>query len=119
MTGSRGHLDRADQVDVLQSNYLATPVGVALIGKTRHQDAQRFGILFCDCEGGATADGGDCKIAYLAARAASMDPITSGASGAVRGSKRLIMVPSRPMRNLPKFHLMSPGNGESLPASWM
>ena len=58
MTGSRGHLDSADQVDVLQFNYLATPVGVRLIGKTRHHDAHRFGILFCDCEGGATAAGG-------------------------------------------------------------
>ena len=119
MIGSRGPLDGPDQVDALQSNYLTTPAVVRRIGKTRHQHAERFGILFCGCESRATVDGGGCKIAYLAARAASMDPITSGASGAVRGSKRLIMAPSRPIRNLPKFHLMSPGNGESFPASWM
>src|SRR2546428_12113226 len=55
MTGSRGPLDGSDQVDGLQSNYLTTPVVVRRVGKTRHQHAERFGILLCDCEGGATA----------------------------------------------------------------
>src|SRR6266446_5735355 len=50
------------------------------------------------------------------AKAASMAATTSGASGTVLGSNRLRIFPSRPIRNLPKFHLMSPGNGESLPA---
>src|SRR5687768_15531810 len=41
--------------------------------------------------------------------------VTSGASGATLGSKRLTIRPSRPIRNFPKFHFTSPGKGESLP----
>jgi len=54
---------------------------------------------------------------YFAARAVSMAATTSGASGDGAGSKRLRILPSRLIRNLPKFHLMSPGNGECSPAS--
>src|SRR2546423_4936532 len=54
---------------------------------------------------------------HFAASAASIASVTSGESGLVRGSKRLMIFPSRPIRNLLKFHLMSPGYGDSGPAS--
>src|SRR2546421_294668 len=53
---------------------------------------------------------------YFAAKAASIAAVTSGESGVVRGSKRLMILPSGPTRNFPKFHLMSPGKGEASPA---
>jgi hypothetical protein len=46
---------------------------------------------------------------YFEAKAASTAAITSGDSGAAFESKRLMILPSRPMRNLLKFHLMFPG----------
>src|SRR5437879_5255755 len=54
--------------------------------------------------------------AHLEARAASIAAITSGESGLVECRKRRMIFPSRPIRNLLKFHLMSPGNGDSGPA---
>lgn len=53
---------------------------------------------------------------YFASSAASMAVVISVESGVTLDSKRLRILPSLPMRNLLKFHLMSPGNGESLPA---
>src|SRR5258708_1319597 len=38
----------------------------------------------------------------------SMAEVTSGESGVTLGSKRAITLPSRPTRNLVKFHLISP-----------
>lgn len=52
---------------------------------------------------------------YLAARAFSIAAVTLGESGSSPDSKRASSLPSRPMRNLLKFHLTSPGNAESLP----
>jgi hypothetical protein len=46
---------------------------------------------------------------YFAANAASSAAVTSGDSGAAFESKRLMIFPSRPIRNLLKFHLISPG----------
>lgn len=54
---------------------------------------------------------------YFAARAASMACVTSGESGFTLESKRATMFPSRPITNFVKFQRMSPGKGESLPAS--
>src|SRR6266404_8404962 len=65
----------------------------------------------------AKISGFDRIVTYFDASAASMAAVTSGESGVVLGSNRLMILPSRPMRNLPKFHLMSPGKGESFPAS--
>ena len=42
--------------------------------------------------------------AYFAARAALIAVSTCGESGFTPGSKRFKILPSRPMRNLPKFH---------------
>ena len=57
------------------------------------------------------------SVVYFAVSAVSTALVTSGASGVVFGSKRFKILPSLPIRNLPKFHLMSPANGESFPAS--
>ena len=54
---------------------------------------------------------------YFAARAASMASVISLPSGVTLLSQRLMIFPSRLMRNLPKFHFTSPGNGDSLPVS--
>ena len=42
------------------------------------------------------------------ARASSIAEVTCGESGAISGSNRVMTRPSGPMRNLVKFHLISP-----------
>ena len=54
---------------------------------------------------------------YFAASAASMAAVASGESGVTLESNRLRIFPSLPMRNLLKFQVMLPGNGEFAPAS--
>src|ERR1035438_9036930 len=56
---------------------------------------------------------------YFAASAASMAAVASGESGVILEVKRLMIFPSLPMRNLLKFQVMLPGNGEAAPASAM
>jgi|GEM_PF-6437284 len=58
-----------------------------------------------------------CGLDYFAARASLIAATTAGASGLSPGSKRFRILPSRPMRNLPKFHFTSPGNGDAGPLS--
>lgn len=69
--------------------------------------SERFGIQRCANR--------SCRN-YFWDSAFSTACITSGESGVVRGSNRCRILPSRPMRNLPKFHLMSPGKGDFSPA---
>src|SRR6266581_2904524 len=54
---------------------------------------------------------------YFVASAAVMASVASVESGVILESKRLRIFPSLPMRNLVKFHLILPGNGEASPAS--
>src|ERR1051326_4079109 len=58
----------------------------------------------------------DCCDYSLCASPASISFVTSGESGTVFESNRLRILPSFPIKNLLKFHLMSPGKGESFPA---
>src|ERR1041385_8858870 len=53
---------------------------------------------------------------YFAASAASIASVTSGESGVALESKRLRILPSLPITNLLKFHLMLPGKGDCSPA---
>ena len=46
------------------------------------------------------------------ARASSIAEVTCGESGAISGSNRVMTRPSGPMRNLVKFHLISPPDCE-------
>ena len=59
----------------------------------------------------------EVRIPYFAASASLIAATTAGASGLSPGSKRLRILPSRPTRNLPKFHFTSPGKGEVGPLS--
>src|SRR5579883_1967116 len=71
-------------------------------GKRRHQGKKKRRSAERRCD--------KAKPAYLgAAKAASMAWVTSGESGTTLDSKRLRIFPSRPIKNLLKFHLMSPG----------
>ena len=55
---------------------------------------------------------------YLAARASSTAFSSAASSGVVPGSNRARGLPSRPIRNLPKFHFTSPGKAPSLPLNF-
>jgi|LauGreDrversion4_2_1035121.scaffolds.fasta_scaffold470465_2 hypothetical protein len=64
---------------------------------------------------GAPLDPTCCPIygpwsAYFLASAVSMAAVSSAESGATPESNRFSTDPSRPIRNLPKFHFTSPGN---------
>ena len=58
-----------------------------------------------------------CNRPHFAASAASMAFVTSGEPGFTEELKRLMILPSRPMRNLVKFQPILPGNGEFVPVS--
>jgi hypothetical protein len=73
-----------------------------------------------DSTGGISSPAMNCSPSsydYFAASAASIAAVTSGESGVTLELKRLMIFPSLLMRNLLKFQVMSPGNGEVAPAS--
>src|ERR1035441_2308934 len=62
-------------------------------------------------------DGSAENAGYLLPSAFSTACVNSAESGFTFESNRFRIFPSRPIRNLLKFHLMSPGNGEPSPAN--
>ena len=62
-------------------------------------------------------DGSAENAGYLLSSAFSTACVNSAESGFTFESNRFRIFPSRPMRNLLKFHLMSPGKGEPAPAN--